>query len=108
MKLPIVCWGDAEDAALEESEPLDVLAGLDALAGLVGLDELAGLAVLGGLVVLDELDAALVSAEAPALGASAAAEVSDGVLLEASELAEEPAAAIAAAVDGSGPTPSCA
>jgi hypothetical protein len=87
----MVCWGEAEDAALDE------------------------------LAVPDELDALLVSDEAPVLDASDppavppdALEESDGVVLgvevafEVPVKAEEPAPAEAAAVDGSAPTPICA
>jgi hypothetical protein len=88
MKLPIVCWGEAEEVgALDESVPVD------------------------GLAEPDVLDP---SPEVPSASPEEAADASDDVL-PASELAAGAAGATGAAgtvdvagVDATGPTPSCA
>ena len=122
MKLPMVCWGEAEDAALDETDPLDGPAMPDGLEAPLVSDEASALEASGAPVVapdaLEESD----DVAGVVLDVEEALEVSDDALLVVSEPAagvpapfadvlvepEEPAGAAAAAVDGSGPTPSCA
>jgi len=101
IKLQMVCWGEADDGAVDELDAALLYEASDDAAG--GVDELAVSDDVAGTAV--EVEAALESSgDVPTLFEDAPA------LSEVSELAAGAAGAAGgtAVADCSGPTPSCA